>query len=263
MWFLFVGALILVLDTLRGKDAALEIVIDQGIRDRLSMTWRATYGREPASEEMQGLLEDHIEGEMLFREAIALGLDHEDQIVRRRLTQKMRFLSEDALSEQQPSPDALRQWFAEREDDYITPPLISFRHIYVDPEKDTHPMQARLATISTALGASADPGPLGDLFLLPKRYTAAPLGRVAGDLGTEFVDALATLPERAWSGPIESAHGLHFVFVEERRDSQTPSFEQAFEQVALDYRAAQREQANLDYLQSLKEKYRVIDDLAR
>ena len=259
VWFLFLGALIFVLDRSLDDQAMREISIDQGVRDRLSMAWQASYGRAPTSDELRALIETHIVEEMLFREALALGLDKEDQIVRRRLTQKMRFLSEDALPSEPAEETVLREWFAQRQHDYLEPARVSFRHVYVNPSRNEAATKERLAAISRALEASLDASHLGDPSLLPLSYKDTPLQRVAGDLGTEFAEALATLPARAWSGPVKSAYGLHFVFIETRDEPELPAFEHLRQAIKRDYQAAQRAQANLDFIRGLREKYRVTE----
>ncbi|MCY4199650.1 MAG: peptidylprolyl isomerase [Gammaproteobacteria bacterium] len=262
VWFILVGALIFVVDRALSRDGAHEIVIDQGLRDRLSATWQASYGRAPSADEMRSLIEDHIVEEMLYREALALGLDHEDPIIRRRLTQKVRFLSEDALVGEVPTETMLRDWFEAREADYQEPARISFRHVYINSnaEPNADALTARLDGIEAALLSGIRADQQGDLFLLPLRYTNTSIRRVAGDFGDDFADTLRSLPGGTWVGPLASSHGLHFVFIEAQSKPLLPSFEQALSEVERDYQAAQREQANLDFIEGLRGKYRVIHD---
>ena len=260
VWFLLFGAAIFVVDQSARKDAELEIIIDQSLLDRISVTWQASYGRPPTEQEMTSLIDDHIVEEMLFREALALGLDQEDQIIRRRLTQKMRFLSEDALATQVPEDARLREWFAARKDDYVAPARVSFRHVYVNPGERDAALEERLAAIVSALESNADAGALGDLFLLPLRYQNAPLTRISADLGSTFAEALSALPIGAWSGPVESAHGLHFVRIEQRRESAIPPFEQLRQKIERDFSDAQRAQADREFIDRLRAKYSILDD---
>jgi len=263
VWFLCLGALIFILDQTVNRDAAREIHIDQSLRERLSVTWEASYGRTPTAPEMRSLIDDHIVEEMLYREALALGLDDGDQIIRRRLTQKVRFLSEDAMLDQIPTEAVLREWFDTRAADYREPARVSFSHVYINPSAhangDEDALVARLDAIEAALiaGRSAE----GDVFLLPLRYAHAPLARVSGDLGQAFADELLRLPTRSWAGPIASSHGLHFVFIESRSDPLLPTFEQARANIERDYQAEQRQQAYLDFVQDLRSKYQIVEDI--
>ena len=242
-WFLLLGGLVFALDQFTSDSPELEIIVDQGLRDRLSMVWQASYGRSPNADELRGLIEEHLVEEMLYREALSLGLDQQDQIVRRRLAQKIRFLSEDSLLLDKPSEGDLQEWFEERPTEYALVPTISFHHIYVNPEVQGTGLELRLNDIARQL---AEPGqaqspPVGDVFLLPNAYNEAPLHRIVNDLGSNFVSALDSLPVRTWSQPIESAYGLHFVWIEQRSAGTVPEFNQVLEEVARDYERAQRE----------------------
>ncbi len=262
VWFLLVGALIFIFDHALSRNGENEIIIDQGLRDRLSATWQASYGRAPSADEMQSLIEDHIVEEMLYREALALGLDHEDPIIRRRLTQKVRFLSEDALVGEVPTEAILRDWFEAHKADYQQPARISFRHVYINSntEQDTDALTARLDEIEAALLSEARADQQGDLFLLPLRYANTSIRRVAGDFGEDFADTLRSLPEGTWVGPLASSHGLHFVFIEARSEPFLPAFEQMQSDIERDYQAERRKQANLDFIEGLRGKYQVIHD---
>ena len=260
-WFLLLGALVFALDWLTSDAPELEIVVDNALRDRLSMVWQASYGRAPNADELRGLVSEHLVEEMLYREALALGLDQQDQIIRRRLAQKIRFLNEDSLLLERPSEDALREWYEERQDQYAREPRISLQHIYLNPETQGARLESRLKEIQeqltdNSLGRSP---PVGDLFLLPNSYNDAPLQRVANDLGFAFVQALESLAVREWSEPIESAYGLHFVWIESRDSGTIPEFGDISESVGRDYQRAQREAANQAFIERLEAKYQVIE----
>ena len=261
-WFLLLGALVFVLERFTSDTPELEIVVDNALRDRLSMVWQASYGRAPNPDELRGLVNEHLVEEMLYREALALGLDQQDQIIRRRLAQKIRFLNEDSLLLERPSEDALREWYEERQDQYAREPKISLQHIYLNPETQGARLNSRLKEIQTQLIDNNNLGqspPVGDLFLLPNSYTDTPLKRVANDLGFAFVEALESLPVREWSDPIESAYGLHFVWIESRDSGTTPKFDDISESIGRDYQRAQREAANQAFIERLEAKYQVIE----
>ena len=257
-WFLLFGGLVFALDRLASDAPEHEIIVDQALRDRLSMVWQASYGRAPNPDELRGIIDEHLEEEMLYREALSLGLDQQDQIIRRRLAQKIRFLNEDSLLLERPSEDALREWFREYQDQYAPAPSISFQHIYVNPETQGARLKLKLQEIARQL-AESDRPPVGDLLLLPSAYSDTPLQRVANDLGSAFVSALESLPVREWSGPIESAYGFHFVWIESRDAGTIPEFDEVADNVGRDYQRAQRETANQAFIEALAQKYQVIE----
>lgn len=260
-WFLLLGALVFALDRFTDDTPELEIIVDDALRERLSMVWQASYGRAPHPDELRGLINEHLVEEMLYREALSLGLEQQDQIIRRRLAQKIRFLSEDSLLLEKPSEDDLRAWFQERREQYAPVPRISFQHIYVNAEAQGAHLEPKLSEISRQL-AQEEPSsgpPVGDLFLLPNSYTDAPLQRVANDLGFAFVEAIESLPVREWSEPVESAYGYHFVWIESRDSGTSAEFEENLERIGRDYQRAQREAANQAFIERLAQKYQVIE----
>ncbi len=260
-WFLLLGAIVFALERFTSDTPELEIVVDNALRERLSMVWQASYGRAPNPDELRGLVNEHLVEEMLYREALALGLDQQDQIIRRRLAQKIRFLNEDSLLLERPSEDALRKWYEERQELYTPVPKISLQHVYLNPETQGARLESRLKEIQKQLTKNnlGQSPPVGDLFLLPNSYHDAPLQRVANDLGSAFVQALESLPVHQWSEPIESAYGFHFVWIENRDSGTSPKFDEVLESIGRDYQRAQREAANQAFIERLKQKYRVTE----
>ena len=259
-WFVLLGMLVFALDRATGDGRELEITVDQALRDRLSSAWQASYGRAPEPEELQGLISNYVEEEMLYREAIEMGLDRHDEIVRRRLVQKTRFLHEDstllpAIDEQQ-----LREWFQANRTSYERAARLSFRHVFVDLERQGEKLEWRLDELAQQLREDPDLNdlPEGDLMLLPDTLEEVTLKRVADQFGDLFAAQLEQAPVGQWSGPFESAYGLHFVRVGQREPASTPSFEELLAVLQRDYAEALREEANRAYLAGLKEKYRVV-----
>ena len=101
---------------------------------QIRLAWMAQWQRPPTPEEMRNLLDGKIREEVLFREAMALGLDKDDTIVKRRLAQKTEFVMEDASALREPADDELRRWFAQNAQRFATPSLVTFRHLYFSPD---------------------------------------------------------------------------------------------------------------------------------
>ncbi len=93
------------------------------------------FGKSPDAEELRGLVTAHIREEVLCREALALGLDRDDTIVRRRLAQKMEFLTDDLAGAAEPEDAAVRNFFETNAARYAKPAQVSFRHVYFSKEK--------------------------------------------------------------------------------------------------------------------------------
>lgn len=259
-WFLLLGVLVFALDRTTGERHELDIIIDQAMRDRLSATWQASYERAPEPFELQGLIDNYLEEEMLYREAKALGLDRHDEIVRRRLAQKIRFLHEDSsrilITEQN-----LRDWFEAHQADYKHPVRLSFRQVFVDPERHGDGLETRLEALAGQLQASRGSNelPQGDPLLLPHAFEQTTPARVSDQFGSDFAVQLEDIPAGQWAGPLKSAYGLHFVLLEQRTPAFTPEFDELRPELERDYARFLRKEENSAYIAGLREKYRVIE----
>jgi len=136
--FLLIGAGLFALDAWNGGPAEedpFRIVVSTADVERLSTLWQRQWQRPPTSEELQGAIDQHVREEIYFREALALGLDREDTIVRRRMAQKMRFISEDLATAAEPTEGELTSFLEQNEERYRTPGEVSFIHVYVNPDR--------------------------------------------------------------------------------------------------------------------------------
>lgn len=190
---------------------------------RIEAAWAAQNGRAPTPEQRQGLIDQWTEEEILYREALAMGLEEGDTIVRRRLVQKMTFLLDSLGAPAEPPTDAqLRRLLAERPDAFVLPPKFSFDQL---PLGTDDPSAAQRAL--DALRAGADPASLGEPSLLPRHFEAAVPVRIAFDFGQDFADTLAALKSGEWNGPIGSSVGQHLVRVVAAEPARGATFEEA------------------------------------
>lgn len=237
-------------------DAAYTIVISNAEAARLGALWRTQTGRAPTQSELVALLEDHIREEILVREARRLRLDEGDAIVRRRLAQKLAFLTDD-IAALEPATDAdLRAHFDANRSRYETPAAITFSHIYFSPDKRADAKaaaQSALATLDPAAWRTS-----GDPFMLGRTYAHASTPRLRKDFGDEFAEQLAGLPAAGeWRGPLRSAYGYHLVRVDANAPARSSRFEAVQARVAADFDAARRAKANREHFEQLRSQYTV------
>ncbi len=227
------------------------IEVDAAEVNRLTEQWNAQMGRSPSAEELESLIDSFIQEEIYFREALRLSLDQGDIIVRRRLVQKLNFLTEDIAASQSPSEAALRAFHDANAERYRLPPRFSFRHRYFSTDR-------RANAKADAEAALEDPQVKGDPFMLQRAY-AERSERAVGDLfGRPFAAALATLsPAPEWQGPLRSAYGWHLVKLEQRQPESQPPFEEVAGRVTADFTAERREEANAAYYEALRSRYEV------
>lgn len=258
--FLALGALLFILNGVFGSSVPVDatITVSEPEIARLAQLFSAQWQRPPTRAELDGLVEQQIREEVLYREAVALGLDQNDTIVRRRLVQKLEFLSQDLVDEN-PSEADLRGFFAENAARFEEPAVLTFAHIYLNPDRrgDSLRGDAELLLADLRADSAADTDELGDTFLLPLNYAQRSQREVAGLFGSDFAADLATLEVGSWQGPVASGYGLHLVLVQERVDAHIPEFGTVRDKVRTEYLNVRRRDADQAMYQQLRERYRI------
>ena len=205
---------------------------------QLQIGFTAQWRRPPTEQEMLALIESRIREEILYREALAMGLDKDDTIVRRRMAQKMQFLAEDVSAQYEPSSDELKAWFAMNTQMFEQPARVTFRTLYFSPDKRGHAARADAAAALPRLSGRPGTWPgaaeLADAFMFPDYMADRTPSEIAKDFGPGFARELFAQKPGAWNGPIESGYGWHLVYV----DSLVPSRIPAFEEVEPDVKTA-------------------------
>ncbi len=241
--------------------------VDAAQIDLLRQGWMMQWRRPPTERELRGLIDAHIREEILYREALALGLDRDDTIVRRRLAQKMEFLSEDTANFIQPGPGELEAYYEENAQDYETPVAVSFSHVYFSVDRRgpdaVADAKAALEQLSSKSPQGARVPELGDRFMLQSDYAELDQRQIGELFGSAFGDAVVDLPLNEWVGPIESGYGLHLVRVRARSEASMPELSAVRDRVMVDWRLAKREEARVAYYDLLRQRYRVeLDEAA-
>lgn len=241
-------------------EPASEIVVSRGRIANLTQTFTQTWQRAPTESELDGLVEDHIRDEVLYREAVALGLDRDDTVVRRRLRQKLEFLFEDSKLAGEPTEPELERYLEENAADYRVESRLSFSQVFLDPGKrgaDLEADAARILAVLRKAPAHVDPVTGGDSLMLAPRYEKASTSELVRLFGAEFEIALRGAPVGEWFGPVTSGFGAHLVRIESREAERTPELAEVRESVARDFNARRR-QSGLDaQYQTLRDRYRI------
>jgi hypothetical protein len=215
-----------------------QIVLTLDDLRQLQIGFAAQWQRAPTEQEMLGLLENKIKEEILYREALAMGLDKDDTIVKRRMAQKMEFLAEDVSASHEPTTEELRAWFAQNTKMFEQPARITFRLLYFSPDRRGRSAWSDAsAALKKLAGKPASwPGAeaLGDPFMFPDYMADRTPDQIAKDFGPPFAKTLFVQKPGAWTGPIESGYGWHLVYV----DSLIPERAAAYEEVEPDVKTA-------------------------
>jgi hypothetical protein len=262
--FLLLGAMLFGVFALvgdRGSEQANRIVVTPGHIKHLTVSFTRTWQRPPTAPELTGLIEDYIREEVLYREAMAMGLDRDDTIVRRRLRQKLEFLTEETAETAPPSDAELQAFLQQHADAFRVEPRLAFRHVYLNRERrgDAIDTEARELLAQLTTGATTpDPAALGDPFLLPHAFVLLSRNEITRLFGDTFATQLQHLELGRWAGPLESAYGLHLVLVHERTDGRLPALAEVRQAVQREWLAARRKEVNEQFYQHLRARYTII-----
>ncbi|MDH4070460.1 MAG: peptidylprolyl isomerase [Ignavibacteria bacterium] len=236
-----------------------EIIVSVAQVERMAEIWTRTWQRPPTTQELQGLIDDHVREEVLAREAVAIGLEKDDTIIRRRLRQKMEFLSEDLVGPADPTDEELQAFLVEEQQRFMIPSLYTFRHIYFSPDRRGDSCEEDAIRARDALNSAGEkPEHLGDPYPLPlehERISQQDAGRLFGET---FASQLATLPLNSWSGPVVSGYGLHLVRVEAMTEARLPGLDEVRRDVGREWEVSQRKKANEEFYRELRGKYEVV-----
>jgi hypothetical protein len=265
--FLLLGAALFAVAQLldRGRGGAepsrqIQLTLDDLVQ--LSLSFESQWRRPPTPEELERLVESKIEEEVLYREALAMGLDRNDTIVRRRMAQKMGFLAEDVAAAHEPSTEELRSWYERHSPEFALPSRLSFRHLYFGPDRrgpraraDAEQALRRLA----GQGAHARlPASFADPFMFQDYYGDRTPEQLAKEFGPQFAQAVEKLEPGAWRGPVESGYGWHLVFVDTLVPGRIPGFEEVEPDVKAAWLGDQKERARREAYRAMRAKYTVL-----
>ena len=261
--FLLLGAGLFVAFGLVGKrpsDELGKIVITQGQIEHLAAGYHRVHGRPASPEELEGLMRDYVREEVYCREALALGLDRDDAVIRNRLRLKMEFISDDVAAQAEPTDEQLRSYLQEHPEAFRIEPRFTFSQVYLNPERHRQSLVYDAAQLLMRLhqaGDKADVSELGDPFLLEHTFVALAASEVAKQFGETFAVQLGTLPRGQWQGPVESGYGVHLVFVSETTQGHIPTLEEVRDTVRREWANARRLEANEKFYQDLLKRYTV------
>jgi len=236
-----------------------EIVVSAARIEQFAGLFEKAWNRPPSAQELDGLINDYVKEEVLYREAVALSLDKDDTIVRRRMRQKMEFLGDIAIGTLSPTDQELEAYLEANPRKFEREPKVAFEQIYLDPARRGERIDEDAGSILEALRSDpgADPAALGDATLLPGKLGLTGLSKIAQSFGPDFARKTAELEPGVWSDPIESAFGQHLVKVDAREPGRIPELSEAREAVKREWLAQQRKELEDKQFAQLLKRYQV------
>jgi hypothetical protein len=221
-----------------------------------------TWSRPPTAIELQRSFENYVRSEVLYREALARGLDRNDPVVRMSLVRKITMLGTAAAQATEPTDEELRAYFDLRAERYRIPASLNLMQVYLNRDKRPDSLETDAAQLLAML-AEENPSPdqlagLGDASMLPNVARDASEDELARTFGDEFRDIVVSLPVGSWQGPVESGFGLHLVKIASREDSRIPQWIEVRHRIAVDLLYEGREATEDQFYAEVLPRYQVV-----
>jgi peptidyl-prolyl cis-trans isomerase C len=258
--FVAAGLVLFVASKLYGNEGgAHRIVITPQREAQLANRYAMQFGASPSPQTLSQLVEQEIEEEILFRRGVALGLDRDDEIVRRRVVQKMQFLLNDVQAPREPQEAELSAYFDQHAERYTTPPRVTFSHVYISADQGENEARVRARQALERLTHGADASGLGDPFPDLLHFAAYEPEQVYRLFGrSELASAAFAIPPSRWMGPYRSGYGWHLIRVESRQEARQPKFAEVRERVRTDYLLDEQARRNIAAFSDLAREYEVV-----
>lgn len=253
--FVLIGLAIFAADrAMQPDNAPDDIVVTEQTVERMRADYETRHGSPPDDAKTRALIDAHVRDEVLYREALELGLHRSDPIVRRRMIQAMEFLSEDLAPVPRPTEEQLRAYLEAHPDRFARPARATFRHVFFANATSS---DARVYAGLGELRDGATTSDMGDAFPHGTTIEHASRQVIAGKFGAGFADAVMDLEPGRWSEPIASKYGAHLVYIESMKPAGPPSLDAARHQVEVAWRHDARERANAQATERLRAEYDV------
>ena len=262
--FLLIGAGLFLLYGLQNDGYVSEnnrIVISKGNIDRLIALWEKKRQRPPTQIELERMIEQQIREEVLYREALAMGLGENDVIVRKRLAQKIDFITTDIAAMAEPGDKQIVDFFNLNQDKFEKPGALTFEHIYFNRDKRGDKTEADAQALLDKLKQSdvvLDVSLAGDSFMMGQQYEQIEKQGVTRLFGKGFSKDLFELKTNSWQGPVNSSYGIHLVYISNKNAAQSVELNSVRDKVISEWRAEQRQIQNETLYRKLRERYDVV-----
>ena len=259
--FLLIGAALFLLYGVTNDeviDDGRRIVITESDIDRQIALWERKWQRLPTQAELEGLIEAQIREEVLYREALAMGLDKNDTIVRRRMAQKVEFISSNISDTLAPTEADLSDYLEANPEKFEIPGRVSFLQVYLNADRHGDKIEADAEVLLSQLkeaGADADVSTAGDPFMFGERFQDMTDFEISRMFGHEFTEAVMATSPSEWQGPVRSGYGLHLVYISSKADSRLPSLDEVRDKVNDEWMARQRNEMDELFYQELRKRY--------
>jgi hypothetical protein len=244
------------------------IVVDANRINAYISEWESRWNRPPTRQELEAVIQQYVREDILYRQAVAMGLNEDDPITRRRMAQKLEYLTSDLASIKQPAEGELEQYFQNNRERYKRPDQISFVQVFINPDARGKTALDDAAEILVQLRAQLQTlGPpdsqtlqAGDPLMLQNHFSTITERGIARHFGSGFAAAVMQLEVGQWHGPVLSGYGLHLVYLSDSQIAPPTQLQEVKAIVLEDWHLVQREKFNTAFYEALKDNYEIIID---
>jgi len=243
----------------RNPDEIPEIIVTGADVAHQAARWEKMRGRPPTPAELKSAVDGYVRNEILYREALARGMDRQDPRVRLALIQKMEMMAAGQADAQSITEEELISFYALRKEQYRTPAKLSINQIFF---KQTTGAEEQAKGLLDQI-IKQDPSDsewleLGDVSMLEQVLNTVSATELEAKFGTEFTAEVLSLPEGQWSGPVRSGYGVHLVKIFDRQAGTTPELAAVRDKVEYDLMYETRMASQEQGYQEIAGKYQVL-----
>lgn len=223
--------------------------------------WKSRWNRPPTRVELDGVIDRYIREEILYRQALAMGLGEDDPVTRRRMAQKLEFMTSDLARVIEPTEGELEAYLQGNLEQFREADQVTFLQVFFDPDKRDDATFEDANTTLLELQAAGAPNTdlrAGDSTMLQSYYQAATPLEISRQLGQGFTASLMELEPSSWQGPILSGYGVHLVYIYDRTHAPAPALTEVEEQVFEAWQQQRLEEFNELFYEGLKERHQII-----
>ncbi len=262
--FMLIGVLIFLVYGIVGENETNEntIVFNSYDLNNILSKWELQWKRPPTEQELKNIIEQNMKQELFYQEALKMNLDHNDEIIKRRLSQKMEFLSNDLISMKPPTEQELLEFYEKEQQNYLSDYIFTL-HI-VTYSYDYHEQPSQVASTALEKAKESELSTLkgkGDKMSFPDFFENSEAIEIRKSLGNSFVEGLKKSTINRWSGPIQSGFGYHLVFITNKNEPRAIPLETIEDRVLNDYNYTRQRQLDSTLYMELKKHYTFDLDL--